>query len=320
MRGALRSSAVLADRTGRMDFGQQQPPPGLRKRMASRAIRSSMYGELLDWFSAARTHVARGLRGRGRGLLATWRARSRGRHPRPKARPYRRDRVGGHGTIPSLVTWAALCRRGFFEVDDNRWFVATKIVTFETPLGYSASRLPGRYTTATGPGDRSQAHPRLCRSWVAGASRPRRVPPPAPAGRRNASAESWQVPLLSLHWLLKYAVHLGGENALDVAGYAHYLSLGGRSRIHLYGDVPSWLKRLPIRTQVVVRRRKLFGDEPVGIDSVRLEGGRPARQSRCGTGQSGHRVRTVPSWRRSMSCPAMQASGTWMTCSRDWCH
>ena len=94
---------------------------------------------------------------------------------------------------------------------------------------------------------------------------------PLPAGARGAHRESWEVPLLSLQWLMEYAVHLGGESALDVAGYVHYLSFGGRSRVHFYGEVPSWLKRLPMQAQVVVRRRKLFGSDQVGIDDVRLE-------------------------------------------------
>ena len=53
-----------------------------------------------------------------------------------------------------------------------------------------------------------------------------------------------------------------------MAGYAHYLSLGRRSRVQFYGEVPSWLKRLPVQTEIVVRRRTLFGDDPVGIDEA----------------------------------------------------
>ena len=67
-----------------------------------------------------------------------------------------------------------------------------------------------------------------------------------PKARKAGYEESWAIPLLSLQWLMKYAVHLGGKSALDMAGYAHYLKLGGRSRVHFYGEVPSWLKRLPI--------------------------------------------------------------------------
>ena len=67
---------------------------------------------------------------------------------------------------------------------------------------------------------------------------------------------------------MNYAVHPGGESALDLAGYAHYPSLGGRPRVQFHGNVPSWLKRLPGRTEIVVRRRTLFGDDALGIVNV----------------------------------------------------
>ena len=96
---------------------------------------------------------------------------------------------------------------------------------------------------------------------------------PLPEGAQGADETSWEIPLLSLQWIMKYAVHLGGESALDMAGYAHYLSLGGRSRVQFYGEVPSWLKRLPTQAEIVVRRRTLFGDDPVGIDDAGPEAG-----------------------------------------------
>ena len=88
---------------------------------------------------------------------------------------------------------------------------------------------------------------------------------PVPETARAGNAESWAILLLSLQRLMNYAVHLGGESALDVAGHVHYLSLGGTRRVQFYGDVPSWLKRLPMPMEVVVRRRTLFGDDPIGI-------------------------------------------------------
>ena len=91
---------------------------------------------------------------------------------------------------------------------------------------------------------------------------------PLPEGAQSRYETSWEIPLLSLQRLMNYAVHLGGESALDLAGYAHYLSLGERPRVQFYGEAPSWLKRLPMRTQVVVRRRTLFGDDPAGIDDA----------------------------------------------------
>ena len=97
---------------------------------------------------------------------------------------------------------------------------------------------------------------------------------PLPVGVQGGPEESWAIPLLSLQWLMKYAVHLGGESALDMAGYAHYLSLGERSRVHFYGDVPPWVKRLPMQTEIVVRRRTLFDDDDLGIDDANLDAAR----------------------------------------------
>ena len=88
---------------------------------------------------------------------------------------------------------------------------------------------------------------------------------PLPEGTQGASDDSWVIPLLSLQWIMKRDTYLGGESALDLAGYAHYLSLGGIPRVHFYGPVPSWLKRLPIRTKIVLHRRTLFGDNPTGV-------------------------------------------------------
>ena len=91
---------------------------------------------------------------------------------------------------------------------------------------------------------------------------------PLPEGVLGAHEASWEISLLSLQWLMKYELHLGGESALDFAGYAHYLRFGGQPRVQFYGDGPSWLRRLPMQTQVVVRRRTLFGDDPIGVDDV----------------------------------------------------
>ena len=88
---------------------------------------------------------------------------------------------------------------------------------------------------------------------------------PIPEGLHQDSDAPWQVPLLSLQWIMNHDVHLGGESALKLAGFSHYLSLAHESRVHTYGDAPPWLKRLPMRAQFVVHRRTLFGDDLTGI-------------------------------------------------------
>ena len=98
---------------------------------------------------------------------------------------------------------------------------------------------------------------------------------PAPLGTQDGGGEFWAVLLLSLQRLMNYAVHVGGETALDLAGHAHYLSLGGTRPVRFYGTVPSWLKRVPTPTEIVVRPRTLFGDDPVGIGEFDIAGGAP---------------------------------------------
>ena len=140
--------------------------------------------------------------------------------------------------------------------------------TPETAPGYRPSRLHGGHTMAEGPGDRPEVHPRLCRPRVARTRRPRRVPPAATRGAQGSPEASWAIPLLSLQWLMKYAVHLGGESALDMAGYTHYLRLGGRARVHFYGEVPSWLKRLPMQAEIVVRRRYAYSATTPSVSTM----------------------------------------------------
>lgn len=88
---------------------------------------------------------------------------------------------------------------------------------------------------------------------------------PLPEGAEPASELSWESVLLSLQRILAHDVHLGGESALELAGYYHYLKLGSSPRVHFYGDVPTWLKRLPTQARIVVHRRSIFGNDPIGI-------------------------------------------------------
>ncbi len=114
--------------------------------------------------------------------------------------------------------------------------------------------------------DSKSIHDYVARGWLERIARGvyRR---PLPVGAQSAGREeSWAILLLSLQRLMNYSVHLGADSALDIAGHVHYLSLGGRRRVQFYGDVPSWLRRLSMPAEIVVRRRTLFGGDPVGIE------------------------------------------------------
>ncbi|MCY4234159.1 MAG: type IV toxin-antitoxin system AbiEi family antitoxin domain-containing protein [Bacteroidetes bacterium] len=76
---------------------------------------------------------------------------------------------------------------------------------------------------------------------------------------------TWETVLISLQRLLNYDIHLGGRNALDKAGYAHFIMMGDGQRIDFYGSAPSWLNRLPTRDNIVVTKSTLFEDHRIGI-------------------------------------------------------
>ena len=112
--------------------------------------------------------------------------------------------------------------------------------------------------------DPKSIHDYVSRSWLERVMRGvyRR---PLPDGAQQVSNDSWTIPLLSLQWIMKYDVHLGGESALILAGYAHYVILGDALRVHFYGSVPRWVNRLPIETKIAMHQRTLFGETLTGI-------------------------------------------------------
>lgn len=114
--------------------------------------------------------------------------------------------------------------------------------------------------------DPKSIHDYVARGWIERVVRGvyRR---PLPNGTQEDKLP-WQTVLLSLQRLKGCNAHLGGESALDFAGHVHYLRLAGTRRVHLYGKVPSWLKRLPTTGQFVSHRLRLFGDDPVGVDDT----------------------------------------------------
>ena len=98
---------------------------------------------------------------------------------------------------------------------------------------------------------------------------------PAPPGTPDGGGVSWVVLLVSLQRLMNHPVHVGGETALDLTGHAHSLAPGGTRRVHFYGTVPSWLKRVSTTTEIVVRPCTLFNDDSVGIEEFDFATGAP---------------------------------------------
>ncbi len=109
--------------------------------------------------------------------------------------------------------------------------------------------------------------------------------------RRPRGALSWQQVIISLQTLLlRVPFIVGGRTALELQGFAHYLSHEIKT-VHLYGPdkPPSWLQKLNLPQRFVYHNSAtLFGDQPItlglgnlawdiskgrGRDLSRLQGG-----------------------------------------------
>jgi len=90
--------------------------------------------------------------------------------------------------------------------------------------------------------------------------------------RRPRGALRWEQVVISLQTLLEYPVVVGGRTALELQGYAHFLSQNQRE-VHLYGHrtPPSWLDKLPLAVRFVFHKSdRLFRNDPItrGVTSL----------------------------------------------------
>lgn len=90
--------------------------------------------------------------------------------------------------------------------------------------------------------------------------------------RRPRGALRWEQVIISLQTLLEFPVTVGGRTALELQGYAHFLSQEQRE-VHLYGRqaLPGWMDKLPLDQQFIFHKTsRLFRNEPVtrGLTSL----------------------------------------------------
>lgn len=82
--------------------------------------------------------------------------------------------------------------------------------------------------------------------------------------RRPRGSLRWEHVVISLQNLLEFPASIGGRTALDLQGYAHYLTQD-LQEIHLHGDgkLPSWVAKLPLKERINFhhRARLLPGDK-----------------------------------------------------------
>jgi len=77
--------------------------------------------------------------------------------------------------------------------------------------------------------------------------------------RRPRGEPSWEQVVISLQNLLRLPVSVGGRTAIDMQGYAHYVTRK-HERVHLYTEdkLPSWLSKLELGTRFEVHNRNRF--------------------------------------------------------------
>lgn len=107
--------------------------------------------------------------------------------------------------------------------------------------------------------------------------------------RRPRGALGWQQAVISLQTLLGAALVVGGRTALELQGFAHYISREVRA-VYLYGPrkPPPWLAKLGLPQRFIYRNSgRLFQNEPPtrsfawntrsgeSRDFERLQGGGP---------------------------------------------
>lgn len=77
----------------------------------------------------------------------------------------------------------------------------------------------------------------------------------------ESEALRWQYLVISMQTLLRCPVTVGGRTALELQGFAHYLSASGPREIHLYGHKapPGWVSKLKLDSRLIFHNgEKLF--------------------------------------------------------------
>ncbi|MGQ0555035.1 MAG: type IV toxin-antitoxin system AbiEi family antitoxin domain-containing protein [Nitrospiraceae bacterium] len=93
---------------------------------------------------------------------------------------------------------------------------------------------------------------------------------------RPASPVTWQGVVLALQRLAQLQVHVGGLSALNLHGLAHYLPLGGETRIELWSHgttvprLPAWVTAIKISQAFVLHAAPLFDNtaQEEGLSTV----------------------------------------------------
>lgn len=91
--------------------------------------------------------------------------------------------------------------------------------------------------------------------------------------RRPRGSISWREAVISLQMMLGYPLVVGGRTALELHGFAHYLTSDLRE-VHLYGPKPppTWLRTLPLAERFVYHSdNRLFRNDTAKPKAIKSE-------------------------------------------------
>lgn len=77
--------------------------------------------------------------------------------------------------------------------------------------------------------------------------------------------DEWRRTILSIQHLMHWQCHVGGQTAIALAGFEHYVRFDDSAPIYLYGKTPSWMKRLPYANRLRYRTNALFEGAKIGV-------------------------------------------------------
>jgi hypothetical protein len=99
--------------------------------------------------------------------------------------------------------------------------------------------------------------------------------------RRPRGSLTWQQLVVSLQMFLHYPLVVGGRTALELQGYAHYLS-HKQPQVHLYGPKPrpGWLNRVSLNSQFKCHNdKRLFQKHLVASEFKKVSEGAVSSKS-----------------------------------------
>lgn len=108
-----------------------------------------------------------------------------------------------------------------------------------------------------------------------------RRPPPQLPHEGGATTLSWESVVISLQTLLDAKFVVGGRTALELQGFAHYLSSATQREVHLYGTDkrPAWLLALNLESRFVLHNAKRLFPNDVVMDVDKEENDALVRSS-----------------------------------------